>query len=99
MIQDPELQLTPSPNRIEETAPLTLEELCDGLDENPNDIEMRMMRAVHYEREEKWVLALSDFRKAAEQNHAPAWDEYIRLLLQCNLKVRAAEAEARRERS
>ena len=98
VIQDPELQLTPLPNRIEETVPLTLEELCDGLDENPNNIEMRMMRAVHYEREKKWVLALSDFRKAAEQHHAPAWDEYIRLLLQCNLKVRAAEAEARKER-
>lgn len=98
VIQDPELQLTPSPTSIEETVQLTLEELCDGLDENPNNIEMRMMRAVHYEQEKKWVLALSDFRKAAEQKHEPAWDEYIRLLLQCNLKVRAAEAEARRER-
>ncbi|MAA78148.1 MAG: hypothetical protein CL916_02725 [Deltaproteobacteria bacterium] len=99
VIQDPELKLSPTiPSPEEEQKICTLEELCDALDENPTSIDTRMKRAAHYEKENKLVLALSDYRKAAEQNHVPGWDAYIRLLLQCNLKARAAEAEARRER-
>ena len=99
VIQDPELQLIPSPKPLEEPQKEpTIEELCDALDEDPLNIEKRMMRAAQYEKEKKLVFALSDYRKAAEQHHDPAWDAYIRVLLQCNLKARAAEAEARRER-
>ena len=100
VIQDPELKLSPEPIvQEEEPIRLTVEEMTDALDENPTDVSMRMMRAAHHERERNLVLALSDYRKAAEQKHEPAWDAYIRMLLECNLKVRAAEAEVRRERS
>ena len=99
VIQDPELQLKPKvlPQEVQqEDEGISLEELCDALDEDPEDFALLMKRGAYYEEREKFVFALSDYRKAAEKTHQPAWDAYIQLLLKCNLKVRAAEAESQR---
>jgi hypothetical protein len=101
VISDPELQFQPKEKKEftdnSKTTNYSFEELCDLIDAEPQSILFRMLRAEHFEREEKFVFALSDYRKLVEhQNHAPAWDGLIRLLNACDLKARAAEAEAMR---
>ena len=101
MVRDPELRIEQrciEPVQAKSTR--TIQELTDALDLEPLDSNLRMLRGEAYEKKKCFVLALSDYRKVAElQNEGRAWDALIRLLLEQNLKTRAAEFEAKRQKT
>jgi len=103
IVEDEDLRITPIVEESEESSVeperLSIERLSDMLDSNPEDVEIRMQRAMRYEQENQIIFAISDYRKAAERyQQASAWDELIRLLLEQNLKARASEMEVRRRK-